>query len=915
MEAIVLKNFKYGLDTRRDLLTSQPGTLVTLQDAHINQGAEIEGRKAFVKVGSIPIGATQPTFDLLATASSLVTFGSYTMSRTTTQRTRTSNVATLVITNGVLGGLGANPYRIGDVVNISGVGGSGYNGNNITITNVVANAISYASVAANEGVTGDTGGTVALVSFSGLVAYQQFTHPIQTLINTFVIHMTGVTASCCFNGQAFVSATFGGTTDNTVTYSTDGGNIWFYNGNPIPPNYLGVVHIKGVASYTNQVPTLASELAGQVSFYLGKAFTGAFVVPSFVTITGPVNGPFAVTTSVNSTYGTFIDDTVYDVIASAPVTGVNATSVIYLISGAGGQVTSIVDSNAVNIIAAPVPFVTSLYVTAQNVVAAINARTTTTGYTAAAAIISNTVASITVSGPLLTGATQNAIIMTVVTATIKQATTSDAAGATGSVTYSFAGGVTAKSAASQQTYLQFLVSNGGQQWAYEDTWTLTIVYNNTQYTLGAGNVANLTPTFAMALGTKVNILAGTTWAFSKVGDATRWEQQDTGAGTITVADQNFSPSPLVAMAPFQGKVAIFAQQNAQIWNGAALPSQYNQAQIFQNVGAVAAQSVQALGELDVFFLSYFGIRSFRVLETTLNAFLTDVGSPIDSLILASLLSNTPSNNAAACGAIEPTSHRYFLFLNGTIYVLSYFPSLKISAWSTYTPTFLTNLGTPGSNVTFTYTLVPGVKYYFSPGNCISALDGGPGGVTIFPGGQALDGSFVATNNTLVVTTSSFNLPGTAQLVKVNSFTPIKMVVFGTSVYILANDGSIYQYGGASGTSYDGTVAVVELPWLDDGDPLSEKKLRSVAWVTAGKWVKYYATDPLSGPPIQYHIFDNSGSDATPSVLTDSSFPYSGKCGISGTTTHFKALLYSDFLNTGQVLLGAFALTYEPGVTR
>jgi len=49
MAYIVIENFKFGLDARRSELTSKPGTLVNLENAHINQGGEVEKRKAFIK--------------------------------------------------------------------------------------------------------------------------------------------------------------------------------------------------------------------------------------------------------------------------------------------------------------------------------------------------------------------------------------------------------------------------------------------------------------------------------------------------------------------------------------------------------------------------------------------------------------------------------------------------------------------------------------------------------------------------------------------------------------------------------------------------------------------------------------------------------------------------------------------------
>lgn len=80
MEEFHIQNFKFGLDTRRDVLTSQPGTLVTLSDASVNPGGEIEKRKAFVDdskdLAINDSNGSQGTFGLEVTSAGLVTFGS-----------------------------------------------------------------------------------------------------------------------------------------------------------------------------------------------------------------------------------------------------------------------------------------------------------------------------------------------------------------------------------------------------------------------------------------------------------------------------------------------------------------------------------------------------------------------------------------------------------------------------------------------------------------------------------------------------------------------------------------------------------------------------------------------------------------------------------------------------------------------
>lgn len=79
MEEFLIPSFKYGLDTRRDVLTSQVGTLFRCENAHINTGGEVEKRKAFVQfadVGILDTDGFQGTFGLEVTEDGLVVFGS-----------------------------------------------------------------------------------------------------------------------------------------------------------------------------------------------------------------------------------------------------------------------------------------------------------------------------------------------------------------------------------------------------------------------------------------------------------------------------------------------------------------------------------------------------------------------------------------------------------------------------------------------------------------------------------------------------------------------------------------------------------------------------------------------------------------------------------------------------------------------
>ncbi len=72
-KTITLANFKYGLDTRRADLASQPGTLQACENAYINSGGEAEKRLAFVNAN---VNYPENTFGLQDVDDGMETYGS-----------------------------------------------------------------------------------------------------------------------------------------------------------------------------------------------------------------------------------------------------------------------------------------------------------------------------------------------------------------------------------------------------------------------------------------------------------------------------------------------------------------------------------------------------------------------------------------------------------------------------------------------------------------------------------------------------------------------------------------------------------------------------------------------------------------------------------------------------------------------
>ena len=81
------------------------------------------------------------------------------------------------------------------------------------------------------------------------------------------------------------------------------------------------------------------------------------------------------------------------------------------------------------------------------------------------------------------------------------------------------------------------------------------------------------------------------------------------------------------------------------------------------------------------------MRSLRSRDSSNAAFVGDIGNPIDELIVKSIQDNrTLAEKAKA--TLEQRDGRYILAIGSTMYVFSYFPSSKVSAWSVYEPGFV-----------------------------------------------------------------------------------------------------------------------------------------------------------------------------------------------------------------------------------
>lgn len=158
-----------------------------------------------------------------------------------------------------------------------------------------------------------------------------------------------------------------------------------------------------------------------------------------------------------------------------------------------------------------------------------------------------------------------------------------------------------------------------------------------------------------------------------------------GAGFINLALNDPDGEQGQSMEVYYSDMAVMARLQTQIWALDPDPTQDSLKQILR-IGTMAPRSILQFGTGDVLFLSDSGVRSLHAQTISLTAGVSDVGSAIDPLLIP-VIRDDFQHASRADAIVQPVQGRYWLAINDTIYVLSYFPAGKITAWSTFKPGF------------------------------------------------------------------------------------------------------------------------------------------------------------------------------------------------------------------------------------
>lgn len=387
-----------------------------------------------------------------------------------------------------------------------------------------------------------------------------------------------------------------------------------------------------------------------------------------ILVTARVAGE-AFTLSASADNGSGTDDQTASLTAVqanvSAVANVDATGSVEITGGSAGEDNYIesVTVDSVELLSDNLLFSTSNSATATALAVQINNGTNTHGYSASA-----DGAVVTISAEPLSGTGDNGL--TVASIVSGDVTTTDD---------DMSGGVDAVSAVSQITQITF-----GGTFEADDTFTCTL--NGTAYkTTGTASAHG---TSALVHKSRVYVAAYNVVRFCQIEDFDDFSDAtgSSGAGFFGINIDTGSQR-IVALQRYQDNVAVFTRTNTETYY---LDEDFDfntVDQLIENTGTVAAKSVSAYGNLDVFYLDDTGLRSLQPRDSSNTAIVNDVGTIIDPYIEDLREAYTIQGIRDAVSIVDPVDGRYWLAIGQEILVFSNFPSSSINGWTVLKPEF------------------------------------------------------------------------------------------------------------------------------------------------------------------------------------------------------------------------------------
>jgi hypothetical protein len=317
------------------------------------------------------------------------------------------------------------------------------------------------------------------------------------------------------------------------------------------------------------------------------------------------------------------------------------------------------------------------------------------------------------------------------------------------------------------------------------------------------------------LRSKSYVAAGNTLFASAIGDPTN--MTGTGSGSVDLTTQGASIGGALALSEYFGRLVVFGRRSIMFWD---VDPDFAANQYLRSIedAIFSPRSAIPYGSGDVMYLTRSGIRSLQARDSSSEARVSDVGSPIDLEIREQIepdpndaeplfgqespdSSNAPFYNLANA-IIHQESGQYWLALRDKIHVLSRYPSAKVLAWSSFD---MPPVGAGG--------------------------DDGPNG--------EIKGRWLA------------------------DWCPI-----GSTIAMRNFNDQVFVYGGLDGATYDTSEVEVVTPFMDMGRPGTSKDFRGIDLVCRGRWRVEICTNapPYGQEPVWTTVAEFDGSSRSGSRI-------------------------------------------------
>ena len=196
---------------------------------------------------------------------------------------------------------------------------------------------------------------------------------------------------------------------------------------------------------------------------------------------------------------------------------------------------------------------------------------------------------------------------------------------------------------------------------------------------------------------------GETVRYSAAGAPRDWTTAN-DAGFLPVGLRQGTKQGCTAVGTFQDKLVVFFSESSQIWSVAVDPASNNFIKRVPGIGIDDAPLSMDEFAQDLCFLSPYGVRSMTVAQNVDRIDDTDIGVPIDQLVVPDIATSAGQpDRVQTFGIWIHELGQYWLVFDGGasshVWAYSFSRSSKIACWSEYTfPFKFTGIATQAGKV-------------------------------------------------------------------------------------------------------------------------------------------------------------------------------------------------------------------------